>query len=59
MILAVNPSVEGDATCSYIKSELDEKVVVSRIGFGVPIGGNLEYLDPQTISKALENTSLI
>lgn len=55
IILAVNPSVEGDATCSYMKSILPESVQVERIGFGVPIGGSLEYLDPMTITKALEN----
>ncbi len=55
VILAVNPSVEGDATCSYIKSILPTSVGVERIGFGVPIGGSLEYLDPMTITKALEN----
>jgi len=55
IILAINPSVEGDATCSYLKSILPETVQVDRIGFGVPIGGSLEYLDPITITKALEN----
>ena len=55
IILAVNPSVEGDATCSYLKSILPVSVQVDRIGFGVPIGGSLEYLDPMTITKALEN----
>ncbi len=55
VILAINPSVEGDATCSYIKSIIPSTVNVERIGFGVPIGGSLEYLDPMTITKALEN----
>jgi recombination protein RecR len=55
VILAVNPSVEGDATCSYLKSILPDQINVERIGFGVPIGGSLEYLDPMTITKALEN----
>jgi len=55
VILAINPSVEGDATCSYLKSILPENVRVERIGFGVPIGGSLEFLDPMTITKALEN----
>ena len=55
IILAVNPSVEGDATCSYFKTLIPETVKVERIGFGVPIGGSLEYLDPMTITKALEN----
>ena len=55
VILAVNPSVEGDATCSYLKSIFPQHLQVERIGFGVPIGGSLEYLDPMTITKALEN----
>lgn len=55
VILAVNPSVEGDATCSYFKTLIPSTVKVERIGFGVPIGGSLEYLDPMTITKALEN----
>lgn len=55
VILAINPSVEGDATCSYFKTILPASVRVERIGFGVPIGGSLEYLDPMTITKALEN----
>lgn len=55
IILAINPSVEGDATCSYFKTLIPESVNVERIGFGVPIGGSLEYLDPMTITKALEN----
>lgn len=55
VILAINPSVEGDATCSYFKTLLPDSVQVERIGFGVPIGGSLEYLDPMTITKALEN----
>ena len=55
VILAINPSVEGDATCAYFKSLLPDSIKVERIGFGVPIGGSLEYLDPMTITKALEN----
>lgn len=55
VILAVNPSVEGDATCAYIKQMLPEKINVDRIGFGIPMGGSLEYVDSLTITKALEN----
>lgn len=58
VILAVNPSVEGDATCSYIK-QLLENINIERIGFGIPIGGSLEFLDPLTISKALENRKIL
>jgi recombination protein RecR len=55
VILALNPSIEGDATCSFIKNLLPKGLTVERIGFGIPVGGSLEYLDPLTISKALEN----
>ncbi len=58
LILAVNPSVEGDATCSYINQSLKD-IQIERIGFGIPMGGWLEYLDPLTISKALENRKKI
>ncbi len=59
IILALNPSVEGDATCSYIKSVLSSSIKVDRIGFGIPMGGSLEYLDSLTISKALENRKMM
>jgi recombination protein RecR len=55
IILAVNPSVEGDATCSYIKQMLPASISVDRIGFGIPMGGSLEFVDSLTITKALEN----
>ncbi len=55
VILAINPSVEGDATCSYIRQKIPSHVKVERIGFGIPMGGTLEYLDSLTITKALEN----
>jgi recombination protein RecR len=55
VILAINPSVEGDATCSYIKQVLPDGINIDRIGFGMPMGGHLEHLDALTISKALEN----
>jgi recombination protein RecR len=55
LILAVNPSVEGDATCAYIKQMLPDTVRIDRIGFGIPMGGSLEFVDSLTITKALEN----
>jgi recombination protein RecR len=55
IILAVNPSVEGDATCAYIKQLLPSGVNIDRIGFGIPMGGSLEFVDSLTITKALEN----
>lgn len=59
VVLAINPSVEGDATCSFIKDQLPSTINVERIGFGIPMGGSLEYLDNLTISKALENRKKI
>lgn len=55
VILAINPSVEGDATCAYIKQVLPSTINIERIGFGIPMGGSLEFVDSLTISKALEN----
>jgi recombination protein RecR len=55
IILAINPSVEGDATSSYIRQMIPSGVNVERIGFGIPMGGSLEFVDSLTISKALEN----
>ncbi len=55
VIMALNPSVEGDATCAYLLGELPPPILVERIGFGIPMGGSLEFLDPLTITKGLEN----
>ena len=54
LILATNPTVEGEATAHYI-AELASKfqVTVSRIAHGVPVGGELEYVDGNTLSHAL------
>ena len=59
IIVAINPSVEGDATASYIRDILPSEVKVERIGLGIPIGGHLEYLDSLTIGKALENKKMM
>lgn len=59
VILALNPSVEGDATCSYLKQVLPQGIKVDRIGFGIPVGGSLEYLDAVTIATAIENRKII
>ncbi|MBO6060506.1 MAG: recombination protein RecR [Clostridia bacterium] len=56
VILATNPDVEGEATASYIARKLKELgVKVTRIAHGIPIGGNLEYVDEITLFKAIEN----
>ncbi|MFH1070722.1 MAG: recombination mediator RecR [Candidatus Glassbacteria bacterium] len=55
VIVATNPSVEGDATALYVQKLLAERNVrVSRIACGLPAGGHLEYMDSFTISQALE-----
>ncbi len=56
IIVATNPTVDGDATATYIKNILsDYNITVSRIGYGLPVGGDLEYYDEITIQTAMEN----
>jgi len=54
IILATNPNVEGEATAMYIGKLLKDMVTVTRIAHGVPIGGDLEYVDQITLARALE-----
>ena len=55
IIVATNPNVEGEATAMYISRILKPLgVKVTRIAHGVPVGGDLEYADEVTLSKALE-----
>ena len=55
VILANNPSIEGEATAMYLSRLIKPfGVKVTRIAFGLPIGGDLEYADEVTITKALE-----
>ncbi|WP_371374770.1 recombination mediator RecR [Sporomusa aerivorans] len=56
VIMATNPNVEGEATAMYIAKLLKPLgVKVTRIAHGLPVGGDLEYADEVTLSKALEN----
>nr|4O6O_A Chain A, Recombination protein RecR [Caldanaerobacter subterraneus subsp. tengcongensis MB4]4O6O_B Chain B, Recombination protein RecR [Caldanaerobacter subterraneus subsp. tengcongensis MB4]4O6O_C Chain C, Recombination protein RecR [Caldanaerobacter subterraneus subsp. tengcongensis MB4]4O6O_D Chain D, Recombination protein RecR [Caldanaerobacter subterraneus subsp. tengcongensis MB4] len=55
VILATNPDIEGEATAMYIAKLLKPfGVKVTRIAHGIPVGGDLEYTDVVTLSKALE-----
>lgn len=55
VIIATNPNVEGEATAMYIARLLKPLgVKVTRIAHGIPVGGDLEYADEVTLSKALE-----
>ncbi|MGO2242181.1 MAG: recombination mediator RecR [Halomonas sp.] len=53
VVLATNPTIEGEATAHYIASQLSEYgVKLSRLAYGVPMGGELEYVDGGTLSRA-------
>ena len=54
VIIATNPTVEGDTTALYIVKLLEEyEVKLTRIASGMPVGGDMEYIDTQTLSRAL------
>ncbi len=56
VIMATNPTVEGDATAMYLAQLLEPLgVKVTRLAFGLPVGGTLEYADEVTLFRALEN----
>ncbi|MGH9317973.1 MAG: recombination mediator RecR [Thermoanaerobaculia bacterium] len=56
VILATNPNVEGEATALYIAKRLRPSgVKVTRIAFGLPVGGDIEYADEVTMARSLEN----
>ena len=54
VILATNPTVEGKATAHYIASGMPQSIRCTRIAQGVPLGGELEYLDGGTLSLAFD-----
>jgi recombination protein RecR len=55
MVLATNPTMEGEATAMYIKRQLEgQGLRVTRLARGLPAGGDLEYADMSTLSQALE-----
>jgi recombination protein RecR len=54
VIIAISPSVEGETTTLYIGQLLKPFTKVTRIAFGLPMGGDLEYADEVTLARALE-----
>ena len=58
VILATSSTVEGDATAIYIKDHIKD-IKVSRISYGIPIGGELEYVDGNTIARAIQGRTEI
>lgn len=59
VILALNATVEGEMTSLYLAKKLEDKVEVSRLAFGLPIGGHLDYADDMTLMKAFEGRSKV
>ena len=65
IIVATNPTMEGDATALYIVKKVQEmgkkkrKLIVTRLGMGVPTGADLEYADEITLTQALEGRKVI
>ena len=56
VVLATNPTAEGDATAHFLADRLrGSNVQVSRIAYGMPLGGDIEYADHVTVSRAIEN----
>jgi recombination protein RecR len=54
VIVAISPSIEGDTTTLYVGQLLKPFTRVTRIAFGLPMGGDLEYADEVTLARALE-----
>jgi len=62
VIIATNPTMEGEATAMYLKKQLiikNEKLKVTRLGMGIPTGADLEYADDVTLTQALEGRRLL
>lgn len=64
LIIATNPSLEGEATASYLAKELqafvsDGTLELSRIARGLPMGSDIEYADPTTLARALEGRNTV
>jgi recombination protein RecR len=61
LIIATNPTMEGEATAMYIAKQLatlDKKLRITRIGRGLPVGADLEYADEVTLQRAMEGRSI-
>lgn len=60
LIMATNPTVEGEATASYISRLVKPMgIKVTRLAYGIPVGGDLEYADQYTLARALEGRNEI
>jgi recombination protein RecR len=60
IIMATNPTVEGEATASYISRLVKPMgIKVTRLAYGIPVGGDLEYADEFTLARSLEGRNEI
>ena len=60
ILIATNPTVEGEATASYLAKMLKPfSIKISRLAYGLPVGGDLEYADEVTLHRAIEGRRLI
>ena len=60
VLVATNATIEGEATCLYLANLLEERAVkVTRLARGLPMGGDLEFVDDATIMRAIEDRSAI
>ncbi len=60
VIMATNPTVDGEATAMYISRLLKPLgITISRLAYGIPVGGNLEYADEVTLYRAIEGRSVM
>ena len=65
LIIATNPTMEGEATALYIKKKVEslklkvESLKITRIGSGLPMGADVEYADQATLSRAMEGRRVL
>ncbi len=62
LIVATNPTMEGEATAMYLKKQIaisNTKVKITRLGMGIPTGADLEYADDTTLTQALDGRRVI
>ncbi len=62
IIIATNPTMEGEATAMYLKKQLltlNSELLITRLGMGIPTGADLEYADDTTLTQALEGRRVI
>lgn len=55
MIIATNSTVEGELTARYLHSLFKDRITVTRLAYGLPMGTDFKYADSQTLAKAVEN----